>query len=115
MLPRLIANETARAAPAGDIELMGALTRTLVIIAGTMSETQQVAWIAAVAEEFEDLPGDLVLDALKYARRECQFPSQVVASVFSRAEPTAELRAAQLQKLLCLQRAIETTTKRLEQ
>lgn len=105
-MPALIAQEQAKLAPANDDALTNALTLTCGLLGFQGGEAAKTEWIAAAMVRLQDLPGDLVFEALREAEKTCRNMREVVPAVFAYAADYPSRRRARLSKLLLLADAI---------
>lgn len=101
-LPALVADARARLRPAGADPISAALTGTLAILGGPMSQADREAWQIAVGMELRNIPGDLALEGLQHARRTCDDARKVLPAVFEYAGEWPARRKKYLEGLLSL-------------
>lgn len=105
-LPAIIAHHRAQLAPGRDKDLTVALTQTCALVGFSGSEASRTEWIAAAAARLQELPGDLVFEALRDAEKTCRHTAAIIPAVFAYAEDYPARRRARLAKLLVLAEAI---------
>lgn len=94
--PWLDPNEALR--PASDDEFLRELTGCLILVAPSgMSDDDRTEWLIAARATLQDIPADLLARGASVARKYCDHPSKIVATIIREAEgPWAARRRAHL-------------------
>lgn len=80
-LPALIEHENARCQPMEGDRLTSALTETLALCGGNLQQSDRITWQLAFASNVQDIPADLLLEALRESRGKCRFADEILPFV----------------------------------
>ncbi len=99
----LIDHASAELAPADTDTLTLELTRTLAVGMGTMMRVEdRSTWQIAMVQELQDIPADLVVEALGHVRRTCSRVADVLPAIIAYVEDYPARRRARLRQLITL-------------
>lgn len=102
VLPVAIAGVSAESAPAQLIELVAALTSFSGLVGQEWTRAGREEFITLAANELEDMPGGMVMDALARARKRVTAGRLLVSWICDDVEPRAAKLKAEHDTLLKL-------------
>jgi hypothetical protein len=101
-LPALVEDAADQCQPLDTDAMTAALTESLALNGGGMSQSDRSAWILAMTAALQDVPADLAMEAIQHARLRCSYAAQTLPTITEYLEDYPRRRKARLKRLIAL-------------